>query len=484
MSTNSSPSPTLRSELADVQGIITRGYAELPGACFLLLRVMDARAARRWISGLIVTTGAEKPTDHALNIAFSYEGLTALGIPKTITLGFSEEFVDGMTASQRQLALGDGGDSDPREWEWGGPATATVHALLMLYAADQNALDSFRETILSTLPEAGLEQIGRALESMAHVDPMTGLAKEHFGFADALSQPFIEGLGKDSPPFLTVKTGEFILGYPNEYGKMTERPLVPEPDHGGALPADLATGEGDLGRNGTYLVFRHLEQDPCAFWQFAERATRDSSGVSTKEARIRLAAKMVGRWPSGAPLVLAPDADAPEARTQNDFRYHEEDARGLRCPLGAHIRRTNPRDSLGPDPGSEKSIAVNKRHQILRRGRIYGSPVAASMDPDDIMRGDSSGERGLYFICLNANISRQFEFVQHSWVNSPKFAGLYADPDPLVGARSGLPTEDVFTIPADPVRQRAVAMPGFVKVRGGGYFFLPGIRALRYLGKS
>ncbi|MGZ7042567.1 MAG: Dyp-type peroxidase, partial [Thermoanaerobaculia bacterium] len=124
---------------------------------------------------------------------------------------------------------------------------------------------------------------------------------------------------------------------------------------------------------------------------------------------------------------------------------------------------------------------VNKRHQILRRGRIFGPPVAASMDPDDIMNGDPAGERGLYFICLNANISRQFEFVQHSWVNSPKFAGMYADPDPLIGARSGEPGGDAFTVPADPVRQRVVGMPSFVTVRGGGYFFLPGIRALKYL---
>ena len=149
--------------------------------------------------------------------------------------------------------------------------------------------------------------------------------------------------------------------------------------------------------------------------------------------------------------------------------------------MGSHIRRTNPRDSLGPDPGSAKSIAVNKRHQLLRRGRIFGVPVAASMDPDEIMNGDPAGERGLYFICLNANISRQFEFVQHSWSNNPKFAGLYSDPDPLTGTRHSTAEPDAFTIPADPVRQRVTGLPEFVTVRGGGYFFLPGIRAIRYL---
>jgi Dyp-type peroxidase family len=474
-------SPTLKSELSDVQGIITRGYVELAGACFLMLTIVDAAVARRWLASLTITSGAEKPTVRALNIAFTYPGLRALGLPEDVAVGFSEEFIDGMTAPQRQLALGDAGNSDPAKWQWGGPTTEPVHVMLMLYATDQASLDAFCREISSAFGEAGVRQAGRLLQAITHVDAKTGAVKEHFGFADALSQPFIEGLEKDAPDFLTVKTGEIILGYPNEYDKLTERPVLPAGGNADILAPDQATGGRDLGRNGTYLVFRQLDQDTCGFWQYLERVTKNGDGVSTKDDRIRLAAKMVGRWPSGAPLMLAPDKDAPETRVKNDFRYYEEDPRGLRCPMGSHIRRTNPRDSLEPDPGSEKSIAVNKRHQILRRGRIFGAPVAASMDPDEIMRGDPAGERGLYFICLNANISRQFEFVQHSWVNSPKFAGLYADPDPLMGVRSGEPGGDVFTVPADPVRKRVVGMPEFVTVRGGGYFFLPGIRALRYL---
>ena len=472
---------TLKDELPDVQGIVTRGYAELAGACFLLLTVVDAATARRWLRGLTITTAAEKPTVRALNIAFSYSGLRALGLAEDVAAGFSEEFIDGMTAPQRQLALGDTGQSDPSKWEWGGPTTDPVHMLLMLYAKDQAGLDAFCREMTSAFTGAGVRQLGRLHQALAHVDAKSGAVKEHFGFADALSQPFIEGLGKTAPDFLTVKTGEILLGYPNEYGKLTERPLLPPNGSASVLPQDAATGARDLGRNGTYLVFRHLDQDTCGFWKYLERATRDAAGVSTKDERIRLASKMVGRWPSGAPLMLAPDTDAPETRANNDFLYHDDDPRGLRCPLGSHIRRTNPRDSLGPDPGSDKSIAVNKRHQILRRGRIFGAPVAASMDPDDIMNGDPAGERGLYFICLNANISRQFEFVQHSWVNSPKFAGLYADPDPIIGVRSGEPAGDVFTVPSDPVRRRVVGMPAFVTVRGGGYFFLPGVRALQYL---
>ncbi len=475
--------PELTSELPDLQGIITRGYAELPGACFVLLAIRDAASARKWIGSLTIMTAAQKPTVEAVNIAFTYTGLSELGLAKDVRGGFSEEFIDGMSAPSRQLALGDTGTSEPSRWEWGGPGTPAVHVLLMLYAAGQTGLDGLYTRMSGEFASGGVEQIGRALPAMAHVDAKTGSVKEHFGFADALSQPFIEGLGKDAPDFLTVKTGEIILGYPNEYGKLTERPLVPAASAGAQmLPEDPdASGARDLGRNGTYLVFRHLDQDTCGFWKYLEVVTRDRDGLSTKDDRIRLASKMVGRWPSGAPLMLTPDVDEPEKRLINDFCYQQEDPRGLRCPIGSHIRRTNPRDSLGPDPGSAKSIAVNKRHQLLRRGRIFGKPVAQSMDPDEIMNGDPAGERGLYFICLNANISRQFEFVQHSWANNPKFGGLYSDPDPLTGARNTTAEPDAFTIPADPVRRRVTGLPEFVTVRGGGYFFLPGIRAIRYL---
>jgi deferrochelatase/peroxidase EfeB len=182
-------------------------------------------------------------------------------------------------------------------------------------------------------------------------------------------------------------------------------------------------------------------------------------------------------------LVLAPDEDRPELRRSNDFLYHEADPHGLRCPIGSHVRRSNPRDALEPQPGSEKSIAINKRHQLLRRGRAYGDPVVPSLNPDEILRADPAGDRGLHFICLGANLSRQFEFVQQSWANNPKFNGLYDDPDPLTGDRD--PREKgklgTFTEQARPVRRRTTGMPSFVGMRGGGYFFLPGLRAVRYL---
>ncbi len=142
---------------------------------------------------------------------------------------------------------------------------------------------------------------------------------------------------------------------------------------------------------------------------------------------------MVGRWPSGAPLVLSPERDDPALADPNDFMYAQSDAHGYACPIGAHIRRANPRDSLDPRPGSPESIAVNKRHRLLRRGRAYGPPLSVEQALSD--RDAPVDERGLHFICLNGNIARQFEFVQHTWINNPKFDQLYDDADPILAGR-------------------------------------------------
>jgi Dyp-type peroxidase family len=226
------------------------------------------------------------------------------------------------------------------------------------------------------------------------------------------------------------------------------------------LPDPAGSGAVDFGRNGSYLVFRQLEQDVEGFWQFVDAATRRADGSPDSGGGAALAAKMVGRWPSGAPLVKAPDHDAPALAEDNDFAYRD-DPRGLACPIGAHVRRANPRDSLGPEPAA--SLDASDRHRLLRRARSYGP----------------AGGTGLYFICLAGDLARQFEFVQHTWLNSATFNGLYADADPLTGSRH--PAGATFTIPARPVRRRYRGLPQFVRTRGGAYFFLPGVSAVRYL---
>lgn len=474
-------------DLKDIQGIIARGYGELQFGCYLLLGVRDAKAARSWlgtISGL-VTSGVERRPARALNIAFTCRGLEALGLDANSLETFSHEFQDGMTSAYRQRILGDRDESAPENWDWGGPHTAPVHILLMLFAADEDARLEFCRSLSEGFAAGGVEQIGETLRSIVLRDEATGCSKEHFGFCDSITQPLIEGLGKTGADANTIRAGEFILGYPNEYNLFTERPMVKaERDPHNILQPDReGSGDHELGWNGSYLVFRQLQQHVNRFWQFMEDATRDRSGRSHPDARIKLASKMVGRWPSGAPLVLSPDADNPALATENDFGYHASDPHGFKCPIGSHIRRSNPRDSLDPHPGTPKSIKVNKRHQLLRRGRAYGEPVAASMNPEEILRAGATGDRGLHFICLNANISRQFEFVQQTWVNNPKFGGLYNDADPLIGERdAGQPGQAaIFTEQAEPLRKRVSQLPRFVTVRGGAYFFLPGLRAIRYL---
>ena len=197
--------------------------------------------------------------------------------------------------------------------------------------------------------------------------------------------------------------------------------------------------------------------------------------------RIALAAKFVGRWPSGAPLTLSPERDDHELGRANEFGYAELDIAGERCPVGAHVRRANPRDALDPSAGAEASLAIVKRHRILRRGRLYGDVVPLDQLLDQGGAGDDQ-ERGLHFLCLCANLARQFEFIQHTWVNNSKFGGLYDDVDPIAGTPTDL--GGTFTMPARPVRRRVVGVPRFSTVRGGAYFFLPGMAALRFLARD
>ncbi|GET35491.1 Dyp-type peroxidase [Microseira wollei] len=473
-------------ELQDIQGIIARGYGNLEAATYLLLHIQDAPLTRQWLGNLAdsIQTCQEPPRNRCLNAAFSYEGLVALGLHQSSLCTFPTEFQEGMTEPNRSRHLGDreGSPNDPKLWLWGGsvPQQTKVHLLLLLYASDEQQLAEFYKTLADQFSQGGVDLIQK-LDTKPLKDE-GGCFREHFGFRDAISQPIIEGLNRVGESYNTIKAGEFILGYANEYNLLTESPRVkPEYDRHHILPSG-EFGYPDLGRNGSYLVFRQLSQNVEEFWRFLDKATQDPNGSSNPEARLKLAAKMVGRWPSGTSLVQSPDQDDPTVIDQNAFAYHHLDTQGFRCPIGSHIRRSNPRDSLGPAPGTEQSIAVNKTHRLLRRGRTYGEPISSSFDPEAILNTPTSGERGIHFICINANISRQFEFVQHTWINSPKFSGLYEEIDPLVGDRNLFGTNvDTFTQPANPIRHRTYELPQFVVVRGGAYFFLPAIKAIRYL---
>ena len=470
--------------LEEIQGIILRGYGELSSASFLLLDIRNARLAKEWLKTLELRNSEHRPeaSDRCVNIAFAPSGLKKLGLPGELLGMLAGEFNEGMAGTgHRSRILGDHGDSSPDHWHWGGPNNDGVDMLLMLYAHDEEALQAWAKTEDESLNRRGLRLVDR-LDSLT----LPG-RKEHFGFRDGISQPAIEGYNHDGSPGNTVAAGEFVLGYPNAYGQYTDRPtLAPDQDPEGMLPpAPDDRTRRDFGMNGSYLVFRQLSQDVHAFWNYlAETAPGKLSGDKV-QACVALASKMVGRWPSGAPLVKAPDADSPHLADDNDFLYvRSGDTDGLRCPIGCHVRRSNPRDALDPEPGSDRSIEVGKRHRIIRRGRAYGPPAAESMHPGDIIgRPGDQRERGLHFICFNTQIGRQFEFIQHTWVNSPKFDGLYEDDDPLIGDRGNAAQQSAgaFTIQQEPMRQRVTGMPRFVTVLGGGYFFMPGISAVRYV---
>ncbi len=467
-------------DLEDIQGIILHGYGDLDQACFVLLAIDDVGAAKEWLGELAgqVRNSEARPHDSVVNVAFTLQGLRKLGIGDDVIGQFAREFREGMHTPQRRSAFGDHGDSAPEGWEWGAPGQQEAHVLLMLYALDDARLRDDYDAHAQRFTSKGMVEVRR-------LDALTLQGrKEHFGFRDGIAQPLIEGLNKLGAA-IRVKAGEFVLGYVNEYGQYTESPLVPNDGPAAVLPnARDDSRLRDLGRNGSYMVFRQMAQNVHGFWSLLDQATKNEDGSSNPQAMVALAAKMVGRWPSGAPLVNSPDEDSPALQDDDHFLYHQADPDGYRAPFGSHIRRTNPRDMLGPDPGSEKSIAVGSRHRILRRGRAYGPPIAESMDPVEILsKGDDGQDRGLHFVCFNTNIGRQFDFVNQTWVNNKRFAGLYDDADPVIGDHDPGDTgaTSSFKVPASPVRERTTGIPRLVQIKGGAYFFMPGINAVHYL---
>ncbi|MFE0042998.1 Dyp-type peroxidase [Streptomyces albireticuli] len=426
-------------ELDDVQGTVLRRRPDDYHGVYLLYRIEDPAATKRSLRDVLpkVTSAVEweRPRPFTLNIAFSYRGLARLGLPQDSLASFSEEFRAGMAA--RKEVLGDVGANDPGNWipPLGGP---DVHIGVMIISGTPEGL---REPVDAAGRLAGVSLIYRLDVGV----PVTG--REHFGFRDGISSPYLVGSADQPLPGQdAVQPGEFLFGYPDESGAP---PKGPAPDA--------------LSRNGCYLAFRQLRADVAGF----RRYLRDNA--RSPEDEELLAAKIVGRWRSGAPLALAPEHDDPELGADpmrnNDFRYHD-DPRGLCVPRGAHIRRANPRDSL-TDTVVETGI-----HRVLRRGAAYGPLL-----PEGVL-DDDGVDRGIIFVFMGASLSRQFEFVQQVWLNGGDFAGLGTEQDPLVGNNDG---EGTHTIPARPVRRRLTGLPRFVTMRGGEYFFLPGLAALEWL---
>jgi Dyp-type peroxidase family len=461
-------------QAADIQALADRGFPSLTGACYLLLRVEDAARAKPWLRGLKIASLAEARANHlaqVCQIAFTAAGLRALGVDVTPDAGFAPEFVDGLAGDERRShRLGDEGANAPQHWQWG-VAAREPHVLVMLLAAD-TAIDAITRQMCDAAGAAGCAVVqGQPTR--------TKLGREPFGFADGLSQPdfdwqgaLIPGGARDRDYRNRLAMGELLLGYPNEYGFVGDYPQG-----------------GGLGRNGSYLVYRQLAQDVTGFWRWL-------AGRAGDDGALPLAERMVGREIDGAPLPgLAPAVIAGNDDPRNAFLFGG-DPDGRTCPIGAHIRRVNPRS--GDDPQGRHgffrdvvsslglsgtalhdAVASARFHRLARRGRPYGPAVS----PQDAMRGDTTGEEcGLHFLCLNADLARQFEFVQGAWAASAKFAGLAAEQDPLLGNRlplAGGQTSDAFSYADGGGCPRLVTgLPRFVTVRGGAYFFMPGLRGL------
>jgi deferrochelatase/peroxidase EfeB len=527
---------------SDVQAIAWTAFGSLKGASYLLLRVIEPHAARQWLRGLAPANlhdlsvdnvtknveGVKKNGGETYQVAFTAAGLLALGIDETIVKRFSPEFVEGLASNEnRSRRLGDTGANAPTNWSWG-VGDKEPHVLLILLSSDAQRNETFAAKMLEQAEASGLSKIDILPTSdMGDVEP--------FGFSDGISQPKFDwdrprtpGMTADRDYTNLLALGELLLGYRNEYGLLTERPLLDAGEkNADMLPiASHPPDSRDLGLNGSYLVYRQLAQDVRGLWRWvAGEAVR--VGVTMED----LAESMVGRRLSGAPLgALTVGRSIPGVESRdsglNGFLY-DTDPDGLSCPIGAHIRRANPRTGDAPSGrqgpldnllimlgltvrrthgatsstlpwprnttvwpflrSEDDAIASTRFHRILRRGREYGQQIGrnSALDP-----ATPDPQAGIHFLCLNANIARQFEFVQGAWIASAKFAALTGEQDPLLGNREPFPKApiatpqptDGFSRPGAPPQYRhTIGLPQFVNVRGGAYFFLPGLTALKWI---
>jgi Dyp-type peroxidase family len=435
-------------DLKDLQGNLLRGYTHESGA-YVFVQVADAARGRRWLHALVreVTTAEEwdEMPSSTLNLAFTYSGLVALGVSRSLLATFPEDFRDGMAA--RADLLGDRGENAPARWE-AGLGTGDAHVLVSVYGVDDAALEEARGRLQASLDAAG-DAVVVVNEQRSKVLPG---GHDHFGFKDGIAQPAIDDSGAEPRPgdglpvkgggWRSLAPGEFVLGVRDQDGGY---PIAPAP------PFD---------RHSTFVVYRKMQMHPERLRVY----------LSEFEDAERLAAKMVGRWQDGTPLVASPHGPNPAIANDplrvNDFRY-ADDGDGFACPVGAHVRRANPRDHDGFFDGK-----LSDRHRIIRRGRAYGEPLAPGAHEDDGV------ERGLVFKCYQADIERQFEVIQSRWIDDGDPFGVGNDRDPIIGSHS----DGGGRMVVQGARPMVLGgLPNFVTIRGGEYLVRPGVRALRWL---
>lgn len=523
-------------DLSDIQGNVVRGYARygFPFGRYVVYRVEKGQGAagRAFLRGVLplVTSAAERALagarhakvrpDVTTDVCLSYQGLRALGLPELSLRGFPEEFAAGMRS--RCAVLGDDGPSGPAHWDpvWQGDP---VHILIMLNGATRAAI----ERRYQELEKLVLDTAGGVVQLAGHRGDVDGedlpyqdvsalfegdepTAKEHFGFVDGISNPYFKGCGAHPSNVIgggkliqqgmgseltwaPLEPGEFLLGHRDESGEL---PVAPSPPL--------------FAKNGTFMAYRKLHQNVRSF-----RSYLDQVGAEFPGGKEALAAKFAGRWRNGAPVATfpteseanaaaelwsqakrdverAPNVQAKQAAYARladlsekmvAFTYND-DTTGARCPMGAHARRVNPRAGLefGQKGAFDSPSALADRRRIIRRGLPYGTSPADTKDADN---------HGIIFMAIGASLLRQFEFVQQQWINYGNDFRLANEKDPLLGNHAvdaqGKP-DGRMIVPAG--RQRDDApyfcsrMPRFVETRGGEYFFVPSLTALRMISQG
>jgi Dyp-type peroxidase family len=436
-------------QLEDIQGLILRSRPEPYVGIHAMLHVDEAAGGRDLLGRLAAhVPSAEDWTNEMeawVGLAISHQGLKALGLPEQSLSSFPLPFRAGMAARAEQLR--DFGENAPDSWEE--PLKPGVlHIALTIFAADKAALDKAVDKAMGELDRSSGVTLVATHEFGADED-----AENPFGFRDAIAQPDIAGSGVEPLPGdgPAIAAGEFILGENSETGQ----PLgVPWPAH--------------LGRNGSYVVLRKYDSRVGAFNDFI----REHSNKAQEQEK--LAAKMVGRWRSGAPLILSPDHDdqalGADPLRNNDFNF-SKDPRGLLCPYSSHVRRLNPRDS--------KMTILNdvNIHRIIRRPSTFGP----KWTPDVTAEDDARRGCGLYFIFISARACDTIEFLQQEWINRGNFIDLGEERDPIVGLHEQPGT---FTIPDEPARRRVNGVSTFNRLRGGEYLFMPSLSSLKWIAEA
>jgi Dyp-type peroxidase family len=460
VSAHSLTSADLRDNLHDIQDNVVAPILMRYGR-HIFFKFIDGAKARGWLRDMVKrvnTRSQEHGTRFTVNIGFTYEGLKALGLSQRSLDSFPEAFRAGMRG--RAQIVGDVGLHAPEHWE-GGLGGPDIHAMAWIRTDSAEGREEAIRIIRDEMEATGGVEIRfvQDTKALAHKNGI-GSEGEHFGFADPISQPPIEGADAPSYPgdgvqeadgkWRPLKPGEFLLGYEDEAGPAGTQ--MPEPT--------------ELRRNGTYMVFRKLYQDVAAFRRYLATAAKSLYGSDDQYHQDLVAAKIMGRWRSGCPLDLSPDRDDPviaaDPHRRNNFTYAGDD-QGLRCPIGAHLRRSNPRATP-----LKRATAV-RRHRLIRRGVEYGSHLQ-----DGLLRDDGV-DRGLINLFIQADIERQFEFVQKEWMKGGEFIGLDPNEQDPINGTGGEGSQMLVPGAKQPF---LFDLPTFVKVKGGEYLFVPGLNAL------